>query len=399
LLWILIETAILLFRETILLHPRASPSKEACMKQFTLTPPKSGRVVVSRGKFRFFLSLFLIPLYFGACPNPSNSEPSNSNPASGPGPEPSAYTVSFKGNYGANETLYIRVTIPATVIPSADFPANPSRSGYAFAGWNTKADGSGSAFTPETTVNANITVYAQWTESSAPPDGPPDEPEPYSYTVTFLMNDGTGNNYTVKTVTAPAVTVTDFPGNPSRNGYIFAGWNTRADGSGSVFTASTAVSGNMTVHAKWTEVRDGSYTVTFRVNDGTDAVWTVKTVTAPVTAIDTLPAPPARMGYSFGGWYTGADGSGSVFTVPATVSDDITIYAQWTANTYTVTFKSNYGANAALYTRRVAVPALSIPPANFPADPSWTGYAFAGWNTAADGSGSAFTVGLRLGPI
>jgi uncharacterized repeat protein (TIGR02543 family) len=65
------------------------------------------------------------------------------------------------------------------------------------------------------------------------------------------MNNGTDTNHAVKTVAPPASAVTDFPGDPSRTGYDFAGWNTRADGSGSSFTVSTTVSDDVTVYARW----------------------------------------------------------------------------------------------------------------------------------------------------
>jgi uncharacterized repeat protein (TIGR02543 family) len=75
------------------------------------------------------------------------------------------------------------------------------------------------------------------------------------------MNDGTEAVWAAKTVTAPAEAVgaTDFPGNPSRSGYNFGGWNTTPDGTGTFFTASTTVSADITVYAWWAAF----YTVMF----------------------------------------------------------------------------------------------------------------------------------------
>jgi uncharacterized repeat protein (TIGR02543 family) len=52
----------------------------------------------------------------------------------------------------------------------------------------------------------------------------------------------------------------------------------------------------------------------------------------PATTIGAanFPADPIRTGHIFGGWYTGADGTGSVFTASTTVTGDITVYAWWT---------------------------------------------------------------------
>lgn len=71
--------------------------------------------------------------------------------------------VTFNQNYtnapAATEAMYKYDT--AEVMGGA-FPADPSRSGYVFQGWNTKADGTGDAFSNATAVTEDVTVYAQW---------------------------------------------------------------------------------------------------------------------------------------------------------------------------------------------------------------------------------------------
>jgi uncharacterized repeat protein (TIGR02543 family) len=133
------------------------------------------------------------------------------------------------------------------------------------------------------------------------------------------------------------------------------------------------------------------YTVTFMLNDGTETVYAVKTVTAPATAIGAadFPANPAdRSEYHFAGWNTAADGSGTGFDAATTLGADTTVYAQWTGDAYTVTFKSGYGENDTLYTKTVTLPATTL--ADFPAAPSRTDYAFTAWNTQPGGGGTAF---------
>jgi uncharacterized repeat protein (TIGR02543 family) len=297
----------------------------------------SSLLSVSPGKFRFFISFLLITLLaalHGACSNPVDGKMKNE-------PEPAVCTVTFNKNGGDTEAVPAAktVTSPATTIDA--LPVPPTRTGYGFVGWNSRADGSGSAFTASTTVSADITVYAQWTAVS-----------PGSYTVTFKLNDGTDTNHTVKTVTSPATAIAaaEFPANPSRAGYTFVNWNSRADGTGSGFTASTTVSADITVYAQWTAVSPGSCTVTFKLNDGTDTNHTVKTVTSPATTIDALPAPPIRTGYGFAGWNTAQNGSGSAFTASTTVSANITVYAQWTAapsgSSGVITLNPDAGAGA-----------------------------------------------------
>jgi len=101
-------------------------------------------------------------------------------------------------------------------------------------------------------------------------------------------------------------------------------------------------------------------------------------------------APPAaaRSGYTFGGWFTAAEGAGTQLTDATKIEADATYYAKWTANTYTVTFHANgdkatgeMGVQSHTYDTALALTANAF---------VRTGYAFSGWNAAADGSGTAY---------
>jgi uncharacterized repeat protein (TIGR02543 family) len=119
-------------------------------------------------------------------------------------------------------------------------------------------------------------------------------------------------------------------------------------------------------------------------------------VTSPATTVGTLPTNPIWAGHTFTRWNTRADGGGSAFGAATTVTASITVYAQWIGETYTVTFKRNYEPDTTLYTRDVTLPATEIGRANFPGNPSRTGYNFIGWNTEAGGLGSAFTASTTV---
>jgi uncharacterized repeat protein (TIGR02543 family) len=298
----------------------------------------------------------------------------------------SSHTVTFNLNDGADAVVTTKtVAPPATSIGAGDFPGNPTRSGYTFAGWNTAADGSGSSFTAASTVDADMDVYARWAEN-----------KPGSHTVIFKMNDETETVWAAKTVEPPAtgIAAEDFPADPERTDYAFVGWNTAEDGSGSSFTVASEVSADTTVYARWTPVTPGSHTVTFRLNYGAAANHDVITVTPPATTVAELPLDPERTGYTFTGWNTLADGSGDSFTATFTVSADMAVYAQWTGNTYAVRFIRNHtqADTTILHTGTVIVPATALAAADFPGNPTRGGYTFVNWNTRADGSGSPFTV-------
>ncbi|RYQ12463.1 InlB B-repeat-containing protein [Bifidobacterium pseudolongum] len=117
-----------------------------------------------------------------------------------------------------------------------------------------------------------------------------------------------------------------------------------------------------------------SFTVAFDTNGGSGntvvSVVSGKTVTAP--------AAPTREGYTFAGWYTAKNG-GSKYDFAKPVTTDLTLYARWTINKYTVTFDANGGS---------VVPAATVEhgqKATEPAAPTRTGYTFNGWYTAKTG--------------
>jgi uncharacterized repeat protein (TIGR02543 family) len=292
----------------------------------------------------------------------------------------SSYAVVFKLNDGTGTNHAVRtVTPPASSIDAAEFPDDPERTGYAFSGWTTQADDSGTAFIASTTVSADITVYAQWTANT--------------YSVRFMRNytqdDTTVLHTTTLTFPASSIDAAEFPDDPERTGYVFSGWTTQADGSGSPFTGASAVTDSISVYAQWTEA--GSYAVVFKRNYGTDTNHAVRTVKPPANAIDAaeFPDAPERTGYTFTGWNTQADGLGSNFTDASTVTDSISVYARWTAIAYTVVYEANGGAGTMPATTHTYGVPQDLPANAF----ARTGYTFAEWNTAVDGNGTAYDDG------
>lgn len=121
-----------------------------------------------------------------------------------------------------------------------------------------------------------------------------------------------------------------------------------------------------------------TYTVTFNANGGTTST-SSKTVTYGST-YGTLPTP-TRTGYTFNGWYTASSG-GTQITSSSTVSitANQTLYAQWTAKTFTVTFNANGGTTStASKTVTYGSTYGTLP------TPTYTGYSFLGWYTATSG--------------
>jgi len=294
----------------------------------------------------------------------------------------STVTVTFNANSGTlaaggnTRTVNSGQTL-ALNSQNVSMPGTPVRAGYTFAGWfDTSAAAGGSEFIATTAITTDRTVWARWTSNP-------------TVTVTFNANSGilaaggasrtvqSGQNLTANSMLPPAA----MPGNPSRVGYVFASWNTQANGGGTVFDAATAIAADLTVYAQWTA--NAPVTVTFMTNDGTPAVTASRTVNADqnLTANSqgvAMPTPPSRVNWTFAGWNTQADGLGTEFTAASAIPADISVFAQWDAN---ITFVLNYGANAQHAVRTVR-DGTSIGSANWPAAPSrGVGIHFAGWST------------------
>ena len=113
---------------------------------------------------------------------------------------------------------------------------------------------------------------------------------------------------------------------------------------------------------------------------------TAETDTAP-TAL--TPNAFTWPGYSFSGWNTAANGSGTAYPDGAIYpfTTNATLYAQWTRNLYTVTFNANGGSGTMTAETDNAPTALTLNAYTL------TGYSFSGWNTAANGLGTAYPDG------
>ena len=161
------------------------------------------------------------------------------------------------------------------------------------------------------------------------------------YTVTYDGNGSTGGSIpTDSTVYKENDTVTVLDkGDLVNTGYAFAGWNTQADGSGAVQTeGSTFTMGaaDVTLYAQWTI---NTYTVTFDSQGG--SVVDPQTVGRGGLVIE--PTAPMRTGYAFAGWYKELECINAWDFANDTVTSDVTLYAKWAINTYTVTFNKNGG--------------------------------------------------------
>lgn len=254
----------------------------------------------------------------------------------------------------------------------------PTRTGYTFLGWNTQANGGGTNYAAADTFsmpNSSVTLYAKWAVLQK--------------TFTYDANGGAGVDSAATYSYGATVTVTS--SQPTRAGYSFIGWNTMADGSGTARAATstfTMPETDVTVYAIWSI---NAYTVYYNMNGGTGSITPQPgTFGTNVTVSSTL---PTRVGYTFSGWNTQADGSGNDHTGGGTLtipSSNVTLYAKWTAIQYSISYNANGGSGSPADASGLIAGTNNNLSAT---TPSQTGYVFNGWNTAANGSGQTYASG------
>lgn len=227
-------------------------------------------------------------------------------------------------------------------------PAAPTKDGYTFAGW---VDAEGNAMPATHTTDGDVTFYAKWVTSA--------------FDAKFYLDAAKTNLYDTKSVEFGAAITA--PAAPSKTGYTFKGWS--LDGSTVLADLGTMDTEGKDFIAVFEALSSG---VTFY--DG-DTVLETKTGNFgdKINAIDN----PTKAGYTFAGW---VDASGDAVTFPVTLGlDPISVYAKWTANPIFIEFYD--GANFISGGEQNCGEAIVAPEA-----PVKAGYNFVGW---VDANGDA----------
>ena len=297
-----------------------------------------------------------------------------------------AYSVTFDAGEGKFEDGVENV-LEARYGDKYAFPSkNPTRYGYDFAGWNTKADGTGTVVNANTVVEIEEaqTLYAQWAAKK----------------VNVTFDAGTGASYNTIQVQQTFGKNYELPTAPTKVGYDFGGWFTETNGNGSEISntqvINTEIANDTIYYAKWTSKKVNAV---FNANGGDfgknadDVTVTVTDCTVSLTfgADVVLPTvEPTRIGYTFGGWNTKADGTGDAVTVETVVNfeETTTFYAVWDVKTPKATFDAN-GGNFGVDAEETPITSKNVNQEfgttyNLPVEPTRTGYTFAGWYLTSD---------------
>jgi len=267
------------------------------------------------------------------------------------------YTIIYHGNSSIAGTAPSTQTAAYNTTVTLSDKGSLEKIGHTFTGWNTTQNGTGIGYNAGesfTIPATNTTLYAQWTINN--------------YNVTYNGNGHTGGTAPSFQTSAynTTISVRGNTGNLQKTGYTFAGWNTQSDGQGTDYASSAAFTipaDNVVLYAKW---NINNYTVTFVDYDGTTILKTQTNVPHGTGA--TPPTDPTLTGYTFTGWNPAYNN----------VTGNLTVTAQYTINTYTVTFVDYDGTTVLKTQTNVPHGTEAAPPAN----PTRTGHTFTGWSPA-----------------
>ena len=259
------------------------------------------------------------------------------------------------------------------------------RDGYTFTGWkradNQQAYGDGQWVTNLTTQpDGIVTMVAQWSANEAHIRYNPNPPAGKT-----AGGQGTPN-WDGHTGDTPTIGQNGW----TIDGYTFAGWATSPDGSGARYApgARWTANGTLTLYAQWTP---GQASLTYDGNGATGGK------TDPQTGktdekINVRDNGFTRDGYTFVTWNTQADCKGNAVKPNSewTLRGSSTLYACWAGNAQTLTYHGNgaTGGNTAVQSGKTG-DELTTNANGFTRD----GYTFVRWDTAKDGSGTAYGEG------
>ena len=281
---------------------------------------------------------------------------------------PNQYYIHFDG-YGSEnlEDKVVTYDSPIGTLPTL------SREGYTFVGWK---DEYNVPYTAETIWQrtSGVTLTADFQAND--------------YTINYVGNGGTPSESTQQVSFGDVVSSL---ATASRDGYTFVGWNTKVDGTGETISAPFTynIANDLTLYAQYTA---NTYSVTFDKQGGTGG-------TNGVNAVFNSPMPtataPTKVGYTFDGYFAGANGSGAKYYNADMTSaknwnvvGDTTLYANWIANKYTVTFNKNGGSGG---TNSVTVTYNSpMPRGAAVTAPTRKGYKFVGYYLTTNNSSTIY---------
>ena len=293
-----------------------------------------------------------------------------------------SYSVTYLGNGNMGGSVPVDAStyeegVSVTVLGNT---GNLTRDGFIFDGWSK----GGVDYSPADTFDmgaADVTLSAKW---AAVP------------TYTVIYDGGIGSTGSIPNQTkTDGVPLTLSNGSGFlKTGFTFVKWNTALDGTGTDYPAGGTYTANtgVTLYAQWTV---STYTISYTGNGQTAGLAPGnQTKIYDTNIIISDKATLVRSGHTFDSWNTDFGGGGTSYAVGATYSTnaDLDLYAQWTPNTYTVSYNGNGNTDGSAPPNQTKTHGINLTLASDEGSLVRTGHTFSGWNTASNGSGTAYVV-------
>ena len=329
---------------------------------------------------------------FTACRSPT--VPGGDNPEN---PGDTTYQVTFDANGGSGNPPAVLTVNAGSSVPLPD-GTDLAKSGFSFGGWNTNAGGTGTNYAAGSsyTPTGDVTLYARWNADQAG-----------TFTVTFNVNGGSGTTPIAQTASSGSSITLPSGSGLTKTGYTFGGWNTNSSGMGTNYAAGSSytITGAITLYARWDVAVSLDRIEYYWVDEhGNLATTSGGTVTVPPGGTLTITAQAA--GYTVQQWHLdgidiGESGNTYAFSSPVSGKYVVGLFVEkdgrfYNTNItvtvvvpYTVTFNAN-GATSGTPPDPLTQGAgfsITLPGAG---NLTKANYNFGGWNTRADGTGTAY---------
>ena len=323
-----------------------------------------------------------------------------------------SYTIAYNKNGGSGEMSDTSATYDSAVaLRKNEF----TRDGWTFLGWSTDPNATEAEYEDQASVTNLInvcggltkTLYAVWgancLEISIEPNGGTAGTTTSIYKYAGLSSTFYSDPFCTKPISS-------ISGLPTRDGYSFTGLYNYPypslqyfDANGVPTDQATAwiISSNQKLYAVWEEC---TYTVKYDSNKPSTASASITGTTADSThTYDSSKALTSNgyslTGWTFAGWNTKSDGSGtsyangaSVKNLTSTCDDSVTLFAQWTANQFTVTFDKNDGTGTANPTSKTCTYDSDCTAAT-QGTLSRSEYTFQGWSESSTATSAQYSAG------
>ena len=299
------------------------------------------------------------------------------------------YTITYDGNSSTSGSLPSSQTksygISLTLVNTQ---GDLLRTGYTFNGWNDAENGSGTSYSVSGsyTANAAATLFAKWIANT-------NNGVSYNNQGATTAQSGGSTTYTTSASISTIPTTA-----PLKTGYTFNGWFTASSGGSQVSDGSyTPLSpyGSVTLYAQWSANTNNG--VSYNNQGATTAQIGGSTTYTTAASISTIPTTaPLKTGYAFIGWFTASSGGSQVSDgsyTPLSPFGTVILYAQWTLNTYAVSYNGNSSTSGSLPSNQTKSYEINLTLVNDQGNLLRTNYTFNGWNTAANGSGTSYALG------